>query len=78
MEDFDKILTFEEALEKLDRGLILSSIIQNKKTIFIKKGENLDELSFDDAINFTQKAVFISGKSTEKYGAIASISDVII
>ena len=45
---------------------------------FIKKGENLDELSFDDAINFTQKAVFISGKSTEKYGAIASISDVII
>ena len=45
---------------------------------FIKKGENLDELSFDDAINFTQKAVFISGKSTEKYGEIASISDVII
>lgn len=45
---------------------------------FIKKGENLDELSLDNAINFTQKAVFISGKSTEKYGAIASISDVII
>lgn len=41
MEDFDKILTFEEALEKLDRGLILSSIIQNKKTIFIKKGEKV-------------------------------------
>lgn len=37
MEDFDKILTFEEALEKLDRGLILSSIIQNKKLYLSKK-----------------------------------------
>ena len=45
---------------------------------FIRKGKNLDELSVGDAINFTKKAVFISGKSTEKYGAIASISDVII
>lgn len=37
MEDFDKILTFEEALEKLDRGLILSSIIQNKKNYIYQK-----------------------------------------
>ncbi len=45
---------------------------------FIRKNKNLDELSFDDAINFTKKAVFVSGKSTEKFGAIASLSDVII
>ncbi len=45
---------------------------------FIRKDKNLDEISLDDAINFTKKAVFVSGKSTEKFGAIASLSDVII
>lgn len=44
---------------------------------FIKSGKTLDEISLDDAIKFTQKAVYISGKSTEKYGAIASIPDMI-
>lgn len=42
---------------------------------FIKNGKGLDELTFDDAIKITQKAVYVSGKSTEKYGAIASIPD---
>ena len=40
---------------------------------FVRKSKSLDELTFDDAIYFTQKAVYISGKSTEGYGAIASI-----
>lgn len=44
---------------------------------FIKSGKTLDEISLDDAIKFTKKAVYISGKSTEKYGAIASIPDMI-
>lgn len=42
---------------------------------FIRNNKNFDEITFDDAMKITQKAVFISGKSTEKYGAIASIPD---
>lgn len=75
MEDFDKIITFEEALEKLDRGLILSSIIQNKKTIFIKKGEkvimknnNLGlALSLNDFKSIFENSEFVLIKNDEEF-----------
>ncbi|MGN0549820.1 MAG: PfkB family carbohydrate kinase [Acutalibacteraceae bacterium] len=44
---------------------------------FVKSGKRLDELTFENAVDFTKKAVLISGKSTEKHGAIASIPDMI-
>lgn len=44
---------------------------------FIKSGKSLGELTFENAVDFTKKAVLISGKSTEKHGAIASIPDMI-
>ena len=37
MEDFDKILTFEEALEKLDRGLFYLVLFKIKKLYLSKK-----------------------------------------
>lgn len=44
---------------------------------FIKNGLNLDNLNFDTALDFAQKATLIAGKSTEKHGAIASIPDIL-
>ena len=43
---------------------------------FVKSGKSLGELTFENAVDFTKKAVLISGKSTEKHGAIASIPDL--
>ena len=44
---------------------------------FVVRNLPIDELSFDELKIFAQNAVYISGKSTEKYGAIASIPDII-
>lgn len=44
---------------------------------FIKSGKVLNELDFEDAVNFAKKATLIAGKSTEKHGAIASIPEIL-
>lgn len=43
---------------------------------FIRSGKGLDELTFDDAESFTKRAVYVSSKSTEKHGALASIKEI--
>lgn len=40
---------------------------------YIKNGARLDEMSFDDAVKYAKRAAHIAAKSTERYGAIASI-----
>lgn len=75
MEDFDKILSFEEALEKLDQGLVLASIVQNKKTIFVKKGEKIFmknnnlglALTLDDFKSSFENSEFALIKSDEEF-----------
>lgn len=40
---------------------------------YIKNGAGLGEMSFDDAVSYAERAAHIAAKSTERYGAIASI-----
>ncbi|MBQ7595202.1 MAG: carbohydrate kinase [Clostridia bacterium] len=43
---------------------------------FIKSGKVITELTFGDIKAFCEKAVYVSSKSTEKHGALASIKQI--